>query len=81
MKKIGLAFLAVLAGGLLVFNLTLRSDVSTSQGVGLSNIRALQASSSEAYCDQSSSSVCTITVYANGMAYTATGTGQPHYNF
>lgn len=81
MKKIGFASLTVLAVGLILFNLSLRTNASTSQEVGLANIHALQASSSEAYCDQSSSSVCTITVFSNGMAYTFTGTGQPHYNF
>jgi len=81
MKKIGSVFLIVLAVGLVLFNLTLKSDASASQAVGLANIHALQASSSEAYCDKSSSSVCTITVFSNGMAYTLTSTGQPHYDY
>jgi hypothetical protein len=74
MKKVFFSFLAILGLCLFVFNLTLKSSATASNEVKLSNIHALQASAGEAWCDGSSTSVCTIEV--GGVK--GTGTGQPH---
>jgi len=68
----------IIAGGFVLavigFNIV-RSDRFTSENGVLSNVKALQASAGEAWCDDTSKNPCSISV-PNGP--TVTGVGQSH---
>jgi len=61
MKKTVGFILSVLAIGLISFNLNVNSNNSLKNDLSLQNIKSLQVSAGEMYCDLKTSVECTIT--------------------
>ncbi|HTI07748.1 MAG TPA: hypothetical protein VL832_04300 [Puia sp.] len=84
MKKLFISLSAILTFALIAFNYSLGDHSLASDKhnqIRLDNIKALQAYAQvEYYCNESSSSTCTITLSGNpgGVLY---GTGQPVIKF